>query len=84
MAPKNLNKDRVFEELGDLLFSVAQLARHLELDPEEALRSANKKFLKRFYLMEDLMREKNAVLEEMNQAQMDVYWNEAKILEKKM
>ena len=82
LAPSQLNKERVFEELGDLLFSVAQLARHLELDPEEALRAANKKFLKRFYQMEDLMREKNAVLEDMNQAQMDVYWNEAKILEK--
>lgn len=84
MAPQGkVNKERVFEELGDLLFSVAQLARHLDLDPEEALRNANKKFLKRFYSMEDIMREKNAVLEDMNQTQMDVFWNEAKILEKK-
>jgi uncharacterized protein YabN with tetrapyrrole methylase and pyrophosphatase domain len=78
-----VNKDRVKEELGDLLFSVAQLARHLEIDPELALREANMKFLKRFYSMEDIMREKGAVLEEMNQAQMDLYWNEAKVLEKK-
>jgi MazG family protein len=78
------NKDRVFEELGDLLFSIAQLARHLDMDPEAALKSANKKFLKRFYSMEDLMRNKGAILEQMNQTQMDVFWNEAKILEKKL
>lgn len=83
MAPaKGLNKARVKEELGDLLFSVAQLARHLEIDPELALREANMKFLKRFYSMEDLMRAKGAVLEDMNQTQMDLFWNEAKILEK--
>lgn len=83
MAPaKGLNKARIKEELGDLLFSVAQLARHLEIDPELALREANMKFLKRFYSMEDLMRAKGAVLEDMNQTQMDLFWNEAKILEK--
>jgi MazG family protein len=84
MTPaKGPNKERVFEEMGDLLFSVAQLARHLEIDPELALRAANKKFLKRFDSMEDLMRDAGAILEEMNQAQMDLYWNKAKILEKK-
>jgi len=77
-----LNKARVKEELGDLLFSIAQLARHLDLDAEDALRQANKKFLTRFYSMEDLMKAKNARLEDMNQTQMDVFWNEAKILEK--
>jgi MazG family protein len=83
MAPaKGPNKARVFEEMGDLLFSVAQLARHLEIDPELALREANKKFLKRFGSMEDLMRAKGAVLEEMNQTQMDLFWNDAKVLEK--
>lgn len=83
IAPTSgLNKERVKEELGDLLFSVAQLARHLDLDPEDALRQANKKFLKRFYSMEDIMKSKNVRLEEMNQTQMDVYWNEAKVLEK--
>jgi MazG family protein len=85
MTPsKGPNKDRVFEEMGDLLFSVAQLARHLEIDPEQALRAANKKFLKRFDSMEDIMREEGAILEEMNQTQMDLFWNKAKILEKKI
>lgn len=77
-----LNRNAVFEELGDLLFSVAQLARHLEMDPDEALRAANRKFLRRFHAMEDLMDKKGVKLEEMNQEQMDVYWNQAKVNEK--
>ena len=66
----------------DLLFSVAQLARHLDMDPHDALRAANKKFLRRFHAMEDLMLKANVKLEEMNQDQMDVYWNQAKVNEK--
>lgn len=77
-----LNRDAVFEELGDLLFSVAQLARHLDMDPHDALRAANKKFLRRFHAMEDLMEKKGVKLENMNQEQMDVYWNQAKVDEK--
>ncbi len=77
-----LNRDAVFEELGDLLFSIAQLARHLDMDPHDALRAANKKFLRRFHAMEDLMEKKGAKLEDMNQEQMDVYWNQAKHNEK--
>lgn len=80
---RELNRDAVFEELGDLLFSVAQLARHLDMDPDKALQHANKKFLRRFHSMEDLMVSHGVKLEDMNQTQMDVYWNEAKYNEKK-
>lgn len=79
---RELNRERVFEEMGDLLFSVAQLARHLDMDPDQALKNANKKFLKRFHAMEDLMLAKGVRLEDMNQTQMDVYWNQAKVNEK--
>lgn len=79
---REVNNDAVFEELGDLLFSVAQLARHLNLDPHDALRAANKKFLRRFHAMEDLMLTSGEKIEEMNQEQMDVYWNRAKVNEK--
>lgn len=79
---RTINRDAVFEELGDLLFSVAQLARHLEMDPHDALRAANKKFLRRFHAMEDLMLLAGKDLEKMNQEQMDVYWNQAKVNEK--
>lgn len=77
-----IKPEAVFEELGDLLFSIAQLARHLNLDPHDALRAANKKFLRRFHSMEDLMLKANVKLEDMNQTQMDVYWNQAKVNEK--
>lgn len=79
---RELNKAAVFEEMGDLLFSVAQLARHLDIDPHDALRAANKKFLRRFHSMEDLMEAQGVELESMNQEQMDVYWNQAKRDEK--
>ncbi|MDD4975867.1 MAG: nucleoside triphosphate pyrophosphohydrolase [Bacteriovorax sp.] len=79
---REVNQAAVFEELGDLLFSVAQLARHLNLDPHDALKAANKKFLRRFHAMEDLMIAQGAKIEEMNQDQMDVYWNQAKVNEK--
>ena len=82
LAPQTLNKERVREEFGDLLFSMAQLARHLDIDPEEALREANKKFIRRFNQMENLMLKNGVVLENLNQTQMDVYWNEAKHQEK--
>ena len=79
---REVNQDAVFEELGDLLFSVAQLARHLNLDPHDALKAANKKFLRRFHAMEDLIIAQGSNIEEMNQDQMDVYWNQAKVNEK--
>jgi len=79
---REMNKAAVFEELGDLLFSIAQLARHLDLDPHEALRAANAKFLRRFHSMEDIMNDRGVNLEDMNQEQMDVYWNQAKVNEK--
>ena len=78
LMPAKINKERVAEELGDFLFSAAQLARHLDLDPEEILRDANKKFLKRFYKMEDYVIEDGKSFESMTQEQLDVYWNEAK------
>lgn len=77
-----INRDAVFEEMGDLLFSIAQLARHLDMDADAALHAANKKFLRRFHSMEDLMEKKGKRLESMNQEQMDVYWNQAKVNEK--
>ena len=77
-----INREAVFEEMGDLLFSIAQLARHLEMDADAALHAANKKFLRRFNSMEDLMENKGVKLESMNQTQMDVYWNQAKVDEK--
>lgn len=74
------NKERVKEEIGDLLFSVAQLARHLDLNPEECLRDANKKFIKRFKKVEDLARGEGKTLESTPQSELEEYWVKAKKL----
>lgn len=72
------DKEAIKEELGDFLFTVAQLARHLDLEPEETLRAANKKFLTRFHLMEKLLKDNNQKFEDNTQEQLDSYWNQAK------
>jgi MazG family protein len=72
----------IYEEYGDLLFSIAQLGRHLDLDPETALRDANRKFLRRFKKMELLIKKEKKNIDNMNQHQMDEYWNEVKREEK--
>lgn len=74
------NKDRVKEEIGDLLFSVAQLARHLDLNPEECLRDANKKFIKRFQKVEDKVAAAGKKIEDTPQAELEEYWIEVKKL----
>jgi len=83
MASK-LNQDRIEEEMGDLLFSMAQLSRHLNVDPEIALKKANQKFMRRFYQTEDLINRSGKKIEQMNQHEMDEYWNQAKQMEKKL
>ncbi len=67
------------EELGDVLFSVINLARRLEIDPEEALRLCNAKFEKRFRYMEEKMSKLGLNLKDVNLAEMDKLWEEAKI-----
>ena len=70
------------EELGDLLFAVANWARHLEVDPEEALRLANAKFERRFRAMEALAAARQLVLKTLTPAAWDELWNEVKSREK--
>lgn len=72
---------RVEEELGDLLFVVANLARHLRVDPETALRGANSKFERRFRYIEQALLAQGRSLEEAGLAEMDALWNAAKIAE---
>ena len=78
MANK-INQKRVQEELGDLLFSIAQLARHLKINPEQALQKANHKFVQRFNKMEALIeKEPGKNRQEMTQEQLDHYWRQVK------
>mgnify|MGYP003964816041 FL=1 len=74
---------RITEELGDHLFSLVQLARHLKIDPDTALRDANRKFVRRFIQMEQLIKEAKVDITTLNQNQMDLYWDQVKKDEKK-
>lgn len=73
---------KVEEEFGDLLFVVANVARHLKLDPEAALRSANDKFTRRFHAIEHKLAEQGRSPAQSNLAEMDALWDEAKAEEK--
>ncbi|HEX6959730.1 MAG TPA: nucleoside triphosphate pyrophosphohydrolase [Ferrovibrio sp.] len=76
------SSEAVKEEFGDFLFVVANLARHLKLDPEEALRAANRKFEKRFSRMEAILQMEGQPLTECDLAAMDRAWDRAKVEEK--
>lgn len=78
-AKDDLTHAEVTEEMGDLLFVMANLARHLDVDPEAALRSANAKFTKRFEYIENQLAAKGSSPAQSNLAEMDAYWNEAKV-----
>jgi len=69
----------VSEELGDLMFALANWCRHLEVDPEAALRQANIKFERRFARMEELARTRGLTLTALSAAEWEALWNEAKL-----
>jgi ATP diphosphatase len=70
--------DAIAEELGDLLFTVANLARHLQVDPENALRAANGKFERRFRLMERRAAELGRDLRELSAEEWNELWEASK------
>jgi ATP diphosphatase len=81
-ARDTLSHAEVTEEFGDLLFVMANLARHLDVDPEAALRSANAKFSRRFGRIEDWLAEDDRAPADSDLAEMDALWNRAKAEEK--
>lgn len=74
------NQEKIEAEFGDVLFSMINYARFLNVDPESALERTNKKFIKRFQYLEGKAKEQEKALKDMTLAEMDVYWNEAKKL----
>ncbi len=68
----------VAEEIGDLLFVVMNLARHLDIEPETALKKTNRKFRQRFKFIEDELKKNDATLESASLDEMDTLWNQAK------
>tara|TARA_B110000285_G_scaffold225051_1_gene282703 strand:+ start:183 stop:980 length:798 start_codon:yes stop_codon:yes gene_type:complete len=73
-----LSPEETENEFGDLIFSLINFARFIDVDPESALERTNKKFRKRFMLMEEEIGKENKSLHDMNLAEMDVYWENAK------
>ncbi len=71
------------EEFGDLLFSLVNLARHLKVTPEDALRFTNEKFIRRFNYIEEKMSLTGESMDDATLEQLDLLWDEAKRLEKK-
>lgn len=76
----DINKEKATEEFGDLLFSLINYARFIDINPEEALERTNKKFIKRFSYLEEQSRKDGKDLGSMTLAEMDEYWNRAKTI----
>ena len=77
-AAKSGDTAHTAEEFGDLLFVMANVARHMEINPEEALREANRKFTRRFQRIEALLAERGKTLAQSDLAEMDALWDQAK------
>lgn len=75
--------DEMVEEFGDLMFVYANLARHLKIDPEAALRGTNRKFERRFHYIEQQLAHINKDIADADLEEMDRLWDEAKLHEKK-
>jgi tetrapyrrole methylase family protein/MazG family protein len=78
---KGSNRDKIVEEVGDLAFSVVNVSRFLDIDPENALNYTIDKFIKRFEFIELKAKEMNSDLGDMTLSEMDELWNESKSLE---
>jgi XTP/dITP diphosphohydrolase len=78
--PEKIDRDKAMAEFGDLLFSLVNYARFIDIDPEEALERTNKKFIKRFQYLESESAKDGKKLGEMTLTEMDEYWKRAKTL----
>ena len=81
VAIRDGNKTGIEEEAGDLLFSVVSLSRHTSIDPETALRKANRKFDRRFRTMEKSLKESNKEFAKMSSKELDDLWEQVKATE---
>lgn len=77
-AQENKDRDAIESEFGDVLFSMINYARFIQINPEDALERTNKKFIQRFQLMEEMIANENQNMENMSLEEMDVFWDKAK------
>lgn len=75
-------QENLMEEIGDLMFVITNLARHMKIDPEQAARGANNKFCSRFSYIEQELQKAGRSLDEASLEEMDALWDEAKINER--
>lgn len=76
----NPTSEKTEKELGDFFFSLINLARRFDINPDDALEKTNQKFIYRFQYIEQKAKEQNRKLTEMTLEEMDAYWNEAKTM----
>ena len=79
-AKKTEPQERISEEFGDLMFSIVNLGRHLKVDPEEALKQTNRKFINRFKFVEESIRSQGKKIEDTSLEEMEGLWQQAKDL----
>jgi XTP/dITP diphosphohydrolase len=77
------NPEEIENEFGDVLFSLINYARFIDINPENALERTNKKFISRFQWMENQINSDQKVMSNMNLEELDAYWNKAKLALKK-
>src|ERR1700674_5192868 len=81
-AIEEKDQKKIHDEIGDLLFTIANVARKLDVNAEEALQSANRKFMRRFESMESAVRSEGRNIDQLTLEQMDALWDEAKAAER--
>ena len=84
MAISAENQDEIEEEFGDLLFSIVNLSRFLKINPEEALKITNRKFVQRFQKIEDNIKKSDREISDMSLEELDSLWDQAKKEERKI
>ena len=75
---ENGNQDKIESEFGDVLFALTNYSRFIKVNPEDALERTNKRFIKRFQIMENLIEKEKLNLDLMTLKEMDIYWEKAK------
>jgi len=75
---KNGDHDRIESEFGDVLFALTNYSRFINVNPEDALEKTNKRFMQRFKIMEQLIKNKKLQIDKMNLVELDKFWEKAK------
>lgn len=78
LTAQKVNPARVQEEVGDLLFAVLNLVRHVQVQPEQALQLANEKFIQRFQAVEAAVHTGNGSFNEYSLDELEAFWQQAK------